>query len=199
MYFYFFTQNSMQIAKLTLALGALVLVGAGCAGAAPTTTHSDSMATQPAGTPAVNDTPSVDIETLPPATTETPEDTESPIAPGEPNPDTPTEVLPLPNGGVYEDYSEDKLSRAETGTVVLFFQASWCPSCRALDSDIKKNLTDIPSDVSILRLDYDKETELKKKYGVRSQHTFVQVDSNGEAIHVWRGGNRLSDIVKGIQ
>jgi len=101
--------------------------------------------------------------------------------------------------GSYEAYSADKLARAETGDVVLFFYASWCPSCRGLNSSIESNLKSIPEDVTILKTDYDKETELKKKYGVTYQHTLVQVDKNGNMIKKWSGGSTLDNLLSQIQ
>ena len=101
--------------------------------------------------------------------------------------------------GTYESYSPEKLAMAETGDVVLFFHASWCPSCRALNSDIEKNVGSIPAGVSILKLDYDKETELKKKYGVTYQHTLVQVDKDGNMIKKWSGSPKLSSLLSEIK
>jgi thiol-disulfide isomerase/thioredoxin len=102
--------------------------------------------------------------------------------------------------GAYETYAPEKLAWAEDGgKVVLFFKASWCPSCRALDADLKASLGDIPAGVTILELDYDDETELKKKYGVTTQHTLVQVDANGEMITKWSGGNSLASVVSKIK
>lgn len=101
--------------------------------------------------------------------------------------------------GSYEEYSADKIARAETGDVVLFFHASWCPSCRALNSDIEANMGAIPEGVSILKVNYDAETELKKKYGVTNQHTLVQVDKDGILIKKWSGGSKLSDVLSQIQ
>jgi thiol-disulfide isomerase/thioredoxin len=105
----------------------------------------------------------------------------------------------MAKSGSYVAYSADKLAMAATGDVVLFFHASWCPSCRGLDSDINKNLQSIPENVTILKLDYDKETELKKKYGVTSQHTLVQVDKDGNMIKKWSGGSSLSALLSQIQ
>lgn len=101
--------------------------------------------------------------------------------------------------GGYEMYSPEKLAMAEKGKVVLFFKASWCPSCRALDADIKASLSDIPAGVTILEVDYDKSAELKQKYGVTMQHTLVQVDKDGNQITKWSGGATLEDIVKNIK
>ncbi len=101
-------------------------------------------------------------------------------------------------GGVYELYSPEKLVNAKTGDVVLFFKANWCPSCRTVDADIKSNLNQIPKNLTLLELDYDKSSDLKKKYGVTYQHTFVQVDSDGNMIKKWSGGSTLNSIVKEI-
>ena len=101
--------------------------------------------------------------------------------------------------GSYEAYSADKLVKAETGDVVLFFYASWCPSCRGLNSSIEGDLKSIPEGVSILKTDYDKETELKKKYGVTYQHTLVQVNKDGNMIKKWSGSPSLSSLLAQIQ
>lgn len=101
--------------------------------------------------------------------------------------------------GSYEVYNAEKIALAETGDVVLFFHAPWCPSCRALNSDIEKNLSIIPDGVTILKTDYDTQTELKKKYGITSQHTLVQVDANGNMIKKWSGGSKLESLLSQIQ
>ena len=101
--------------------------------------------------------------------------------------------------GSYQTYSLEKIALAESEKVVLFFHASWCPSCRAINTDIENNLNNIPAKLNILKVDYDKETELKKKYGVTYQHTFVQVDKDGNLIKKWSGGQTLSSIVSQVQ
>jgi thiol-disulfide isomerase/thioredoxin len=101
--------------------------------------------------------------------------------------------------GSYEVYDASKLAMAKEGKVVLFFKASWCPSCRALDADIKASLADIPAGVTILEVDYDKYGDLKQKYGVTMQHTLVQVDASGNQIMKWSGGSTLEDVVKNIK
>lgn len=104
-----------------------------------------------------------------------------------------------PTGGVYEVYAPEKVALAEDGPVVLYFRASWCPTCQAADRDIRASLADIPAGVTILDVDYDNSAELKKKYGVTYQHTFVQVDAAGVQIKKWSGSRTLEDILKNIQ
>lgn len=101
--------------------------------------------------------------------------------------------------GSYESYSPDKLALAEKGKVVLFFRASWCPTCRTLDASIRSNLGAIPEGVAILDVDYDNSTALKQKYGVTYQHTLVQVDASGGQIAKWSGSPTLADLVSRIQ
>ena len=71
--------------------------------------------------------------------------------------------------------------------VLLFFTASWCPTCRALKKDIEKNMDIIPDDMLIVELDYDKETQMKKLYWVTIQHTliFIDKDKNNILKKVW--------------
>ena len=96
-------------------------------------------------------------------------------------------------------YAPEKLAWAKEGKVVLFFKASWCPTCKAVDADIKAHLAAIPAGTHILEVEYDNSTELKKKYGVTYQHTFVQVDSNGTQITKWAGSPTLVSLLTNIQ
>ena len=101
--------------------------------------------------------------------------------------------------GSYEAYAPEKIAKASSGDVVLFFRASWCPTCRAVDADIKTNLSKIPSDLTILAVNYDDSASLKQKYGVTYQHTFVQVDKNGNLIKKWSGSPTLSSLVAEVK
>ena len=105
--------------------------------------------------------------------------------------------LPVGNAGTYEEYDAAKV--AANDGALLFFHASWCPSCRALDKAITEDQDSIPGGLVILKLDYDEETELKKKYGVVGQHTLVQVDKDGNKITMWRGANSLDEVVAKLQ
>lgn len=100
-----------------------------------------------------------------------------------------------PQPGAYQDYAPAKLASAKTGKVVLFFKASWCPTCKAVDADITQNLDQIPGNIRILKVDYDNSTELKAKYGVTYQHTFVQVDADGKLLKKWSGSPTLNNLL----
>lgn len=105
----------------------------------------------------------------------------------------------MEGAGTYETYDPSKLAMAKDGKVVLFFRASWCPTCRALDADVRKNLSGIPSGVTILDVNYDTEKDLKTKYGITTQHTLVQVDVDGKELGKWVGSSTLADLVSKIK
>ncbi|MEI6728872.1 MAG: thioredoxin family protein [bacterium] len=94
----------------------------------------------------------------------------------------------------YTTYNSNKLVNAQYGKVILFFHATWCPSCKGLDTDIKNNLGNIPNDTLILKVDYDSNPELKSKYKVTSQHTLVQVNQNGDLIKSSPGLYQLNTL-----
>lgn len=102
----------------------------------------------------------------------------------------------MQKSGTYTAYSASALATAQTGKTVLFFHAGWCPTCRAADADITAGAATIPAGVTILRTDYDKEVALKQKYGVTTQHTFVEVDKNGAMVQKWSGGNLAGIVAK---
>lgn len=92
----------------------------------------------------------------------------------------------------YVDYSTQTLTKAtqNNGKAVIFFKASWCPSCVAADKDFQANFDKVLQNVTILKTDYDTATDLKKKYNITSQDTFVQVDSQGKEITKWNSGGQ---------
>ena len=102
------------------------------------------------------------------------------------------------HSGSYEDYSPEKVAQGD-GKKLIFFHANWCPTCHGLDKNINKNIEDIPSDVSILKADFDKENDIKRKYGVTVQHTLVQVDNGGNLIAKWTGSPTLSSVLNQIK
>lgn len=83
------------------------------------------------------------------------------------------------NNGVYKDYSPTAIAETN-GTKLLFFHASWCPQCRALEADIKQK--GVPGGVVIIKVDYDTNQALRQKYGVTLQTTIVRVDDNGNLV-----------------
>lgn len=97
--------------------------------------------------------------------------------------------------GKYIDYDASMLASSGADHQVLNFSASWCPSCRTLDKNINTSAGDIPVGTIIYKVDYDSNTDLRKKYGVTSQHTLVEVDANGNLIQKWTGGSTLDSVL----
>lgn len=102
--------------------------------------------------------------------------------------------------GTYTDYTSSALTEAqqEGDNIVIFFAASWCPSCRGHDESLQSSRSEIPGDVTILKADYDSEISLRQKYGVTTQHTFVQIDADGEQLKKWNalyGENSLESVL----
>ncbi|MBI5139322.1 thioredoxin family protein [Candidatus Nomurabacteria bacterium] len=114
--------------------------------------------------------------------------------------DTKAEDTTTLEAGTYETYAPEKVALASaTHDVVLFFRASWCPTCIAVDKDIKANLGKIPASLTILDVNYDNSSDLKKKYGVTYQHTFVQVDKDGNMLKKWSGSPTLASLVTEVK
>jgi thioredoxin 1 len=88
----------------------------------------------------------------------------------------------------YVAYGKEAFDKTSTQKRVLFFAASWCPSCRAADKNLNENLKKIPENLIVFKTDYDTETALKTKYKITHQHTFVFVDAKGVALKTWAGG-----------
>jgi thiol-disulfide isomerase/thioredoxin len=94
----------------------------------------------------------------------------------------------------YIQYSKAALEKAAATRRVLFFYASWCPTCRPADANFTQNTNKIPEDVTLVRVNYNdpetdqEERDLAKKYGITYQHTFVQIDNTGKEVTKWNGG-----------
>lgn len=85
-----------------------------------------------------------------------------------------------------DEYDADKSAYASTD-VVLFFNVEWCPTCKVARDNIESSLASIPSDLTIVIVDFETADDLRRKYGVTYQHTFVQVDTDGNELAKWSG------------
>lgn len=83
--------------------------------------------------------------------------------------------------GLYTTYDAEKIAQSDAEHILLFFHATWCPSCKALDADIVANAGSIPAGVEIYKVDYDTSTDLKRQYGVTTQHSIIEVAATGAA------------------
>ncbi|MBK6888105.1 MAG: thioredoxin family protein [Tetrasphaera sp.] len=93
----------------------------------------------------------------------------------------------------YADY-QSSMSMYQGSKVVLFFHAPWCPDCRATDAALPAGSL-LPDRIAVgVKSDYGSMTELKQKYGITQQHTFVQVDASGTALKKWTGTKDAASI-----
>lgn len=88
-------------------------------------------------------------------------------------------------GAAYVAYKDGVIGNGESS--VLFFHAAWCPSCKKADTELQEIYSAGGVKLTTYKVDYDTQTELKKKYGVTYQHTFVVIDGNGNAVKTVTG------------
>ncbi|BDZ54622.1 thioredoxin [Agromyces marinus] len=110
-----------------------------------------------------------------PTTEQTPE----PTTDASDEPAASEDAADAPAEGAYLDYTDGAIE-ATAGPKALFFHASWCPKCRALDEDLKAQ--GAPDGLTVFKVDYDSRTDLRQEYGVTLQTTIVFVDDAGEMI-----------------
>jgi thioredoxin 1 len=102
----------------------------------------------------------------------------------------------------YLPYTPEVLESAKSTRRVLFFYASWCPTCIPANADFTKNVSQLPSDVTVIRVNYNdgdtdaEEKALAAKYGVTYQHTYVQIDAEGNEVTKWNGGSTEELLAK---
>ncbi len=96
--------------------------------------------------------------------------------------------------GIYTPYADSlvKSSLASGKNVILFFHAKWCPTCKVADANFLKET--VPADTIVLKVDYDMSTELKQKYGVTSQHTFVSLNTDETLKKKSSGATHFADL-----
>ena len=96
--------------------------------------------------------------------------------------------------GAYIDYADYKAGPQAfaAGDVVLFFNATWCPTCQEAVKNLES--ADFPDGLTVVSVDYDSNLDLRKEYGVTTQHTFVQVGPDGEQITKFTGSTTVPQI-----
>lgn len=106
--------------------------------------------------------------------------------------------------GTYTPFTPEVLASSTETRRVLFFYANWCPTCKPADESFAQKTAQLPPDVTVIRVNYNDnqtdqaEKDLAKKYGVTYQHTFVQIDANGNEVTKWNGGH-LEELLQNIK
>jgi thiol-disulfide isomerase/thioredoxin len=109
------------------------------------------------------------------------------VAPSE-SPSQADAAQATPEQGSWVDqatYAADPAAYHEAGDVVLFFNADWCPTCRTTVENL--DAEGVPPGLTVVSVDFDSSSDLRKQYGVTVQHTFVQVDPVGKEQAVFTG------------
>ena len=75
----------------------------------------------------------------------------------------------------FQHYSAAALAAAQKADkpVALHFHADWCPTCRAQDKVLQALKAEPGLDVTVLKVNYDTEKDLKRQYKIQSQSTMV--------------------------
>ncbi len=125
--------------------------------------------------------------------------TENDMTQEEDNSDMPVEEEMQENvkvGNVYVEYSDEVMADTQNPKI-LFFHATWCPTCKAANVAFEGVENTIGLDV--VKVDYDEYGDLKSQYGITSQHTFVLVDGNGNMLKRWYGSKNYEEILEELQ
>lgn len=136
---------------------------------------------------------------------ETPTEPGTPTVPSQEVSPTPARVDVIPGRSVSKTgfislptYEADKETYHE-GDVVLFLNASWCSTCARPLASLSENPEEIPEGLTVVSVDFDQETDLKKQYGITTQHTFVQINEDGTEVTRWSGSRDISDIASKVE
>lgn len=76
----------------------------------------------------------------------------------------------------YIDYDEN-IIKTYSWRILLFFHAERCSSCNNIEKQILH--AKLPTDLLILKIDFDSQKDLTQKYLILTQSSFVQIDNNG--------------------
>ena len=95
--------------------------------------------------------------------------------------------LPRADAVAYESFEQiDTL--ASKGPTVVYFHATWCPTCQAAMTSFRGRWPEVKAGITLVIADYDDEVQLKSRYGITYQNTYVQVSPDGTPKSVWNGG-----------
>jgi thiol:disulfide interchange protein len=86
-----------------------------------------------------------------------------------------------------QPYAAASLQQAQAAgkAVALHFHADWCPTCKAQEKAFQALKSDPQlKDVTVMVVDYDKERDLKKALGVRSQSVIIVYKGSRETARV---------------
>ncbi len=79
-------------------------------------------------------------------------------------------------------YTAAALAEAQQGgqPLALLFHANWCPTCRAQDRALDTLKSEQGLDLTVLKVNYDTEKDLKRRFKVNAQSTIVVLKGQEE-------------------
>jgi thiol:disulfide interchange protein len=82
--------------------------------------------------------------------------------------------------------------------VALDFHADWCSTCKLQDKALNQLKSESGLDITVLRVDYDKEKELRKTHKIRYQSTIVVFKGEKETGRIL-GDTEIDKIRTGLK
>lgn len=128
----------------------------------------------------------------PPVTTPTTGSSDAPDA----NRDKRNAEAAAPGGYISQVNYEKESGSLQGSDVVLFFNATWCPTCQEADENLSS--AQFPDGLTVVSVDYDSNEALRDRYGVTTQHTFVVVDPDGNAVKKFTGASDVAEIQENL-
>jgi thioredoxin-related protein len=110
-----------------------------------------------------------------------------------PKPQTTASQIETSQNEPYVEYSETKFNNSNAKNKILFFSGEGCTSCELLDKDIQQQISKVPNDTQIFKVNYDIEKELVDKYDVTADHTLIIIKENNT--QKWSALMSLEDLV----
>lgn len=111
-----------------------------------------------------------------------------------------------PNNYLDFSTSEYEKAKGEGKIVMLYFTAIWCPTCRAQEpvnleafEELKDDGDIVIFQIHILDSETTEENEkIAEDFGVRLQHTYIILNSQGDVTFTHTGSLVKGDIIKNL-
>jgi hypothetical protein len=98
------------------------------------------------------------------------------------------ETVRPPADAVNFESLEQVRALAAKGPAIVWFHAEWCPVCHHTMTNFRARWHEVQPGITLVIADYDAESDLKTRYGITYQNTFLQIAADGSKLAVWNGG-----------
>ncbi|GAB2610007.1 thioredoxin family protein [Emticicia sp. W12TSBA100-4] len=81
--------------------------------------------------------------------------------------------------------------------VLIDFSAEWCKPCRKIDAMLNQLAEELDEDITIMKIDVDKNTALRKKYKIDAVPTLILFQNSKQ---LWRHTGLISvpEVVRAV-